>query len=209
MRQPMEPAKREEIKATLLSQAEKIVETDGFSKLSIRKLAKQAGYTEGSIYNYFENKQALVRALMARGFMQLMEGVMVPIYDDLSIEKQLKQMFSRYALNSCQFQTYYTAVMLSDDPEIKQRTNIFDETPSIGLKHLIQMLEIAVTRDEFKQVDTQTVAQLMWSSVFGLIIKIIKEGPFDEDWIIDRVNSQLDLLLGSLRKDGLNEGITN
>ncbi|MGM0524222.1 MAG: TetR/AcrR family transcriptional regulator, partial [Bacillota bacterium] len=199
---PMEQIKRDEIKVMLLSQAEKIVETEGFNKLSIRKLAKQAGYTEGSIYNYFENKQALVRALMTRGFKQLMQGVMVPVSEEEPIEAQLRQMFARYALNSYQFQTYYTAIMLSDDTEVNRVTNIFDETPSIGLKHLIQMLNIGITRGEFKPIDTTVVAQLVWSSIFGLMIKIIKEGPFDEHWIVDRVNHQLDLLLGSLRKDG-------
>ncbi len=203
MRQRMEQTKRKEIKVALLSQAEAIVETDGFKQLSIRKLARRAGYTEGSIYNYFENKQALVRALMERGFNQLMEGVLVPVNEGVSIEKELRQLFSRYALNSYRFQTYYTAVMLSDDPEVKQVTNIFDEMPSSGLKHLIQMLEIAITQNEFKQVDTKEVAQLVWSAIFGLIIKIIEEGPFDENWIVDRVDRQLDLLLGTLRKDEL------
>lgn len=202
MRQPMEQIKRDEIKAMLLSQAEKIVETDGFNKLSIRKLAKQAGYTEGSIYNYFENKQALIRALMARGFKQLMEGVMVPVAENEPVEAQLRQMFTRYALNSYRYHTYYIAIMLSDDPDINRVTNIFGETPPTGLKHLIHMFDSGITWGEFNRVDTTITAQLVWSSIFGLMIKIIKEGPFDDHWIVDRVNQQLDLLLGSLRKDG-------
>lgn len=202
MRQPMEQIKRDEIKAMLLSQAEKIVETEGFNKLSIRKLAKQAGYTEGSIYNYFENKQALIRALMKRGFKQLMEGVMVPVAENESVEAQLRQMFARYALNSYRYHTYYTVIMLSDDPDINRVTNIFSETPPTGLKHLIHMFDSGITRGEFNRVDTTITAQLVWSSIFGLMIKIIKEGPFDDHWIVDRVNQQLDLLLGSLRKDG-------
>ncbi|GEM05678.1 TetR family transcriptional regulator [Halolactibacillus miurensis] len=202
MRQPMEQAKRDEIKATLLTYAQSIVETDGFQQLSIRKLAKRAGYTEGSIYNYFENKQALVRALIARGFGELMEGVIVPVQEEVSIEQQLRGMFCRYALNSYQFHTYYMAVMLSEDPEIKRVTTIFDETPSKGLEYLIHMFNIGVTRGEFNQVDTTEVAQLVWASVFGLILKVIVEGTFDEDWMTGKVNRQLDLLLSYLRKDG-------
>ena len=56
----------EEIKAMVLDAAETIVIEDGFSALKVRTIAREIGYTVGSIYMVFENMADLVLHINAR-----------------------------------------------------------------------------------------------------------------------------------------------
>lgn len=50
----------------ILEVAERCVLRDGLRKLRLRDLAKESGQSLGNFYNYFENKQALIEALVEK-----------------------------------------------------------------------------------------------------------------------------------------------
>ncbi len=50
----------------ILEAAERCVLRDGLRKLRLRDLAKESGQGLGNFYNYFENKQALIEALVKK-----------------------------------------------------------------------------------------------------------------------------------------------
>ena len=56
----------EEIKAMVLDAAESIVIEDGFSALKARTIAREIGYTVGSIYMVFTNMADLMMHINAR-----------------------------------------------------------------------------------------------------------------------------------------------
>ena len=58
-------------RALVLDAARTVFETLGIDGASIRKIAKQAGYTPGAIYSYFENKEAIYGALLAESLERL------------------------------------------------------------------------------------------------------------------------------------------
>jgi AcrR family transcriptional regulator len=61
--------------ASLLDQAERIVEADGLDALTVRRVATAAGTTTRAVYTAFGSKEALVVALGARGFDLLREAL--------------------------------------------------------------------------------------------------------------------------------------
>lgn len=58
-------------RALLLDAARAVFEKLGIEGASIREIAKQAGYTPGAIYSYFENKEAIYGALLAESLERL------------------------------------------------------------------------------------------------------------------------------------------
>ncbi|MBM5573819.1 TetR/AcrR family transcriptional regulator [Deefgea sp. CFH1-16] len=58
---PLNPAKRQQI----LDGARRIFIELGFASSSVEKIAKAAGVAKGTIYNYFDSKEALFVALIA------------------------------------------------------------------------------------------------------------------------------------------------
>jgi AcrR family transcriptional regulator len=62
-------------RAMMLDAARTVFEKLGIEGASIREIARQAGYTAGSIYSYFENKEAVYGALLAESLERLNAAV--------------------------------------------------------------------------------------------------------------------------------------
>ena len=62
-------------RALVLDAARAVFEKLGIEGASIREIAKQAGYTPGAIYSYFENKEAIYGALLAESLERLNAAV--------------------------------------------------------------------------------------------------------------------------------------
>ena len=58
-------------RALMLDAARAVFERLGIEGASIREIAKQAGYTPGAIYSYFDNKEAIYGALLAESLERL------------------------------------------------------------------------------------------------------------------------------------------
>ena len=62
-------------RALVLDAARAVFERLGIEGASIREIARQAGYTPGAIYSYFENKEAIYGALLAESLERLNTAV--------------------------------------------------------------------------------------------------------------------------------------
>lgn len=70
-RQQRQQALADSRRALMLDAARSVFERLGIEGASIREIAKQAGYTPGAIYSYFENKEAIYGALLAESLERL------------------------------------------------------------------------------------------------------------------------------------------
>ena len=62
-------------RALMLDAARSVFERLGIEGASIREIARQAGYTPGAIYSYFDNKEAIYGALLAESLERLNAAV--------------------------------------------------------------------------------------------------------------------------------------
>lgn len=76
----MAPAKKAyhhgELRGSLLQAAEALLEQEGPTGLSLRKVGRQLGVTPGAPYRHFEDKDALLAALATQGFERLRASMM-------------------------------------------------------------------------------------------------------------------------------------
>ncbi|MFP4078192.1 MAG: TetR/AcrR family transcriptional regulator [Candidatus Izemoplasmataceae bacterium] len=204
MRQRMDETKRSSIQETILDAAKGIVEEEGFEGLSIRKVAKEVGYTPGSIYQYFDGKEALLRALILSGYQTIMASTMKPLDPGLSIREEIIERFKHYTKAALRNPEYYKAVMLSEDPVIQSMTHVLSgaqDTPPKGLKMLMALLEKGVEAGIFRPMDIRSTAQVLWTANFGLTLRlIIEKYPRDDTTIKSLVDKELALFLDGLER---------
>lgn len=67
----------------MLDAARTVFDKLGIEGASIREIAKQAGYTPGAIYSYFDNKEAIYGALLAESLERLNAAVDAAGHDGL------------------------------------------------------------------------------------------------------------------------------
>lgn len=90
-------------RALMLDAARSVFQRVGIEGASIREIAKEAGYTPGAIYSYFENKEAIYGALLAESLERLNSAVGAAGLGDLSpaglLEAKASAWFGFYAAN--------------------------------------------------------------------------------------------------------------
>ena len=73
---------KEATRSGILSAALEIAKSDGWSAVTIRRVAERVEYTPPIIYQYFENKDALLEELQNQGFALLTERLEAVGWDD-------------------------------------------------------------------------------------------------------------------------------
>ena len=66
---------KEEVRASILEAAWKVVETEGWHDLSIRKIGEAIEYSVPVIYDHFANKEAILLEFTRKGFRLLNEDL--------------------------------------------------------------------------------------------------------------------------------------
>lgn len=64
---------RNEKRSLIMTSALELFANDGYHTTSISRIAKKAGISKGLLYNYFESKEALLIALLDKGFNEMMQ----------------------------------------------------------------------------------------------------------------------------------------
>jgi len=77
---------RQSRKASIMEVATRLFATHGFDSTSISKIAIEAGVSKGLLYNYFKNKDALVREIALDGLNQIMMAVDLNMSEPLTRE---------------------------------------------------------------------------------------------------------------------------
>ena len=83
------------LKQELIDCACKLCERDGYTKLSIRTLAKESGVSQTAPYRHFETKEALYASVAQDGFNKLSKAIHVDV-DKKVTKKQIVDMAIKY-----------------------------------------------------------------------------------------------------------------
>ena len=85
--------KDDTLRATLLSLARTVADTEGIEAVNIRSIANKAGIASGTVYNYFSNKDEILLALTEEYWKQILLEMKTKITAD-SFCGQLQDIFS-------------------------------------------------------------------------------------------------------------------
>jgi AcrR family transcriptional regulator len=64
---------KQEMRQSILSAAQQIAAEEGWQVVTTRKVAERIEYSQSTIYEYFESKEAILLALLRQGYEQLVE----------------------------------------------------------------------------------------------------------------------------------------
>src|ERR1700722_10814113 len=87
---------KEETRINILDAAFQIVKNEGWQALSMRKIADAIEYTAPIIYEYFENKDALMYELTRTGYLILSQKLEDAKSQHITPEDQLEAMWLAY-----------------------------------------------------------------------------------------------------------------
>lgn len=86
---------REEKKALIMRAAMELFATNGFHATTISSIAKEAGISKGLLYNYFESKEELIKAIIYSGLENL-DKLIDPNKDGVLTGDEMEFLLNRF-----------------------------------------------------------------------------------------------------------------
>ncbi|HEY3586765.1 MAG TPA: TetR/AcrR family transcriptional regulator [Myxococcaceae bacterium] len=161
---------RSELRAKILDAARDIVLREGFGALTIRKLAEAIEYAPGTIYLYFENRDAIARELSSEGFRSLLEGF-APAGDVADPLARLEAVGRAYVRFGTENPETYRLIFM-EDPQLT--TAVFkeaaDDPGQRAYRALTDPLEELRAAGRLRpDADVQALADTLWAVVHGIV----------------------------------------
>lgn len=192
---------RERIKMQelILNAAADIFKTEGLDSLSIRKIAGKIEYSPAIIYHYFQDKDDIVNSLMRRGYGKIVEGLSSMPKSDVKPEKKLKDMTRKVIDMALQMPEEYSAVHLSTSPSILAHSSSLFKGAAQKKQALGILFDcLKEIHGEMDDDTAELTAQIIWTSTFGLIIKLITEKDIPEEQRNILINHHIRCIIDSM-----------
>lgn len=164
---------RTEIRRKILDAARDLFASEGYAHVTMRRIAEAIEYSATTIYNHFEDKDDVVKALCEEDFERLL-GALRNAESPADPVDQIRQMGRAYAAFGLEWPNHYRFMFLTPD----KQHDLDPESPghrSFGL--LKSAVERAVAEGAFRAVDPDLAAQVLWSSLHGVVSLLITLQP--------------------------------
>lgn len=163
----------------------KLLNEEGYDKLSLRKVAKLCNVSHTAPYRHFKNKDELVTAITVETIKKFDAALQeaTKIYPD-NYEKQLMEMGFLYIKFFVENPDYLQLLFLSDTIQCINSTGGVVDQPDSPFFTFFNCVKNLLVQKNGNEVDLHSIALANWSLVHGLAIIITKKHyPYDGDYL--------------------------
>jgi AcrR family transcriptional regulator len=170
-----EPLRTTDTEAAIVEAARDLLAEGGIRALSMRAVAARVGVSATAIYNYFENKQALVRHVVNVSFEAFDAYLRSAVTDkpEGSVERlrALGEAYIRFALENRQ----YFQVLFAFHSDLPQD---IEELPEGGGYALFRQAVVdAIQSGSIRKADPDLLVLYLWTHVHGLVTLLLSCQP--------------------------------
>ncbi len=162
----------------IINAAKEIMAEEGLDNLSIRKIANRIEYSPAIIYHYFKDKDEIVTQLMTAGYKKIVDAISSSLSPGGEPEDVLRRMTRQYIEVALQMSDEFKTIQLDSSPGVLEYTaSLFKGAAAQkpALKILYQCLKGLHKDKDLSDNWFELTAQVMTTTTFGLIVKLILE----------------------------------
>jgi AcrR family transcriptional regulator len=158
---------KDELKGLILKTSIDIVKNEGFKKLTARRLAKDIGYTPGTIYNVYESMDGLYFAIKACTLKKLLEAINITSTKS-KITDNMKDMAKSYMNFAHTNRELWLMVFSQSSSHDETTPDYYKELVTEQFAPLEKMLEPLIQNNQSK--DKAKAARALWATVHGICL---------------------------------------
>ena len=182
---------RQHMRKQILDAAMALFTDEGYQHVTMRKIAQAIEYSPGTLYRYFENKDAIYFALRQRGFDLFYEHQMTTrnIEEPLERARQHAEVYLRFAL---EYPAYYDLMFIMRAPmsHVRESGVWMDSLKSFDL--LKEDVAQCMKAGYIREMNLDAAAISVWSYLHGAAALFIR------DRFVMHPTLNSDLLVGSV-----------
>ncbi len=194
---------KEKIKNEIHKAASEIIIEEGYSKLSIRKIATKIDYSPSLIYNYYENKADIVLSIWQEKSAKIIHTMSNLRLNDPNEKNNIKNLFKTYINLILESPEEYRAIMLNNIDVIKKVTFDFteEEKSSLKIKNTKKQYDKYLEEGLLRSIDTERYAFFSWISINGFVSNMVLCNNKDKAFINKLIDGYLDFMIHGIFKN--------
>ncbi|HET6521423.1 MAG TPA: TetR/AcrR family transcriptional regulator [Geminicoccaceae bacterium] len=202
-REPRRRRRKEARPAEILGAALEEFAANGYAATRLDDVARRAGVSKGTIYLYFDDKEALFKEVVRRSVVPHLERLRAAVDGATgSAEAFLRNDFKGFALGLIESEARHVVrLLVAEGPRFPDLAGFyFDEVVGPGMAALGALVDRAVARGEFRRTALGELPQLLVApALVALIWRALfdRRRPLDLDELFD---THVDLVLNGLKE---------
>lgn len=164
---------KQEMHKRILNGARKIFLEKGYEQSSMRNIANEISYSQGSLYFYFKDKSEIFHELHKEGFRLLLKQLKVldKVADPFERLKAVGRVFIQFAQEN---KDYYNLMFMVEEPAKKSGTGGF-QIAQEAIDQLLGVVRECQEKGRFKDMDTEYFAFMVLSALHGICALFCKD----------------------------------
>ncbi len=175
----------------ILDAALVLLQQEGLEGVSIRRIADAIGVSHMSLYSYFENRAAIIKALRERGLEQMRAFCDASLgrAEDGDALEEVRQSLSRFIQLSRDHPRLYQLAWrrTSDDTSLR----VDSQNMARALAHLSRLIELGIERGQCARRDPTLAAAMAFCVVNGTLMLYHNVGAINQ---VDRAALEPEML---------------
>ena len=199
MKSPNKQYHHGDLRKSLITSATKMLQESEIESLSLRKLAERVGVSRTAAYHHFKDKNDLLSAIAAQGFMQWQHQA-EQTFNDPALS--VKQMYQEFVHNYVQFAYQNPAIyQLMFGNTLWKNNNSSNELKDIAYPSFQYQVQIVKTLQAKGLMSTSQsalrLAQVTWATLHGLAQLVIDGIYADASHLNEMCDCAIELFLNS------------
>ncbi len=179
-------ARREQNKADLreqiLAAAGEVFLERGYEQFSMRQVAERIGYSATTIYNYFENKDDLLFAVVDQGFERFSADLQAAAESETDPRDKLDAIGEAYVRFGLENPMYYELMFMRKTEFLLARRKGESQPRIAAFLALQQAIQEAVEAGVLPPGDVLDYSAFFWANVHGIVSMTIAMPHFTQDF---------------------------
>ncbi len=163
---------RQEMRTAILDDGRRLIDAAGIDGVTIRAIARAIGYTPGALYEYFDSREAIIKALYFEGAGGLgghSEATLAALPADVSPAAAMRALGHAYRAYALEHAELYRLIFggLKELPPPPPVANIEDQAGGFGT--LVRVARRGIEAGVFIALPPPVIAIAAWSAVHGFV----------------------------------------
>jgi AcrR family transcriptional regulator len=168
---------RQNLRQAILDAAGELILERGYEGFSLRQVAERIGYSATTIYLHFENKDALVAAVIDEGFGRFLHALQaVDTPDPLGRIADLGRAYVQFGLEN---RVYYQLMFMQRADLLNLRSRERQAERAATFEVLLDAVRSALEAGALRPGDPLTYSRALWAAVHGVVALAVKLPDFD------------------------------
>lgn len=170
-------AEKEALKKKIIDAANEILINEGYENLSIRKIAAKIEYSPGIIYHYFKDKSEILSFIIKREQTKILKIINETPIDKNKPENSIINVLRNYIKFVLDEKETSRAVLMNNLDENLNIKMLYEgvSKDKKSISSMCDCIQMGIDNGRFKKVDVELTAQIIWTSTYGLISRLIIE----------------------------------